>query len=101
MEDSKQRNALVKIADDINLKRKNELLHFSSSNSEIRKYIQSLKNSHAYEKGSKSKVWRKVASMPDVVDKFFSDTYGKDYYKDKEFFTKHHPEWAVFNPSKN
>jgi hypothetical protein len=37
--------------------------------------------------------------MPVEVDKFFSDVYGEDYYKDPDFFRKHAPEWMVFDPN--
>jgi hypothetical protein len=97
---NKNREALIKIANDINRKRKNELLHFFSSNSDIQQYIQQLKYKGTFNKNSKSGVWRKIATMPIEVDKFFTDMYGKDYFKDKEFFTKRHPEWAVFDPFK-
>lgn len=45
-------------------------------------------------KGSKSKVYRKIASLPIEIDHFFTRMYGADYYKDKKFF-KQFPEWLT------
>lgn len=52
-----------------------------------------------HDRGNKSKVWRKVASMPIEIDAFFTRIYGDDYYKDKSFFKKF-PEWLVVEESK-
>lgn len=100
MKEPKARDLIVRVADTINKKRREELLTVFSSSSEFQKYLNELKNSDAYRRPSKSGVWRKVASMPVIVDRFFSDLYGKDYYKDPNFFKKYAPEWMVFNPSK-
>lgn len=42
--------------------------------------------------------WVKIAHIPTVVDKWFTQMYGKDYYKEKGFFDKH-PEWRTINIS--
>ncbi len=97
--DKETKDAIAKIAEDINRKRRTELFSVFRSSSEVQKYLATLKKSGAYKNGSRSKVWRKVASMPVEVDKFFSDVYGEDYYKDPDFFRKHAPEWMVFDPN--
>lgn len=88
-------DALIKIADNINKKRREELFNFFTSwDNPVKQYILRLKKSGVYKKGSKSKVWKKVASMPYEVDQFFTRVYGKDYYKEKDFFDRF-PEWKV------
>lgn len=85
---------LIKIADAINTKRRKEILDIYSNKS-IFDNLLAIRSSNVYNKGNKSKSMRKVASMPIEVDNFFTKIYGVDYYKDKDFFTKHYPEWAV------
>lgn len=86
---------LAKIADEINEKRRRELFDFFYSyDNPIKNYINELRKSEIYKKGSKSKVWKMVALIPPEVDRFFSRIYGADYYKQKDFFDKF-PEWKV------
>lgn len=91
--DEKTKQTIGKIADRINHTRREELLTLYKGRSDVWDYIKRLKtaNDRVGRKG-----YRKVASMPLEVDRFFSKVYGKDYYKDPDFFTKHAPEWAVF-----
>jgi hypothetical protein len=93
--------AIKKIADDINKKRRQELItHFLTWDSPVKQYVLEAKKQGIYDKGSKSKVWRKIASMPYEVDQFFTRVYGPDYYKDKHFFDKF-PEWKVIDDGKD
>lgn len=50
-----------------------------------------------YQKGDLRSGRRLIASLPTEVDRFFSKVYGREYYKDKQFFIKRHPEWRVVN----
>lgn len=88
-------NVIQKIADNINKKRREEIFHIYSADNSFWKEIRDAKNYQMYERGNKSKTMRKVASMPIEVDTFFTKVYGPDYYKDKDFFRKYHPEWSV------
>lgn len=98
--EDKYRNSLIKIADNINKKRRNDLLQIYASKNEFTDIIKQARESGKYEKGNKSKSMRKVAWVPLEVDEFFTKMYGKDYYKDKDFFKKYAPEWAVIDPLK-
>lgn len=84
-----------KIADRINKKRREELMSFYSDNNEFSEYIKDARNFETFKKGNKSGSMKKVASMPQVVDQFFTKVYGENYYKDPNFFIKHAPEWGV------
>ncbi len=88
-------NPLIKVAEAINRKRRSELISLYTNNDHFQRYLKQIRSSGVYNKGSKSKVWRKVASMPIEIDEFFSNIYGVDYYKDKNFFKDHAPEWLV------
>lgn len=89
------RNALVKVADDVNQQRKNELMKLFFQTTAWTNWI--AQQRALGQQKSKSKVWRKVASYPVEVDQFFSKIYGKNYYKDPEFFNKYAPEWRVYD----
>lgn len=88
-------SVIQKIADSINKKRREEIMTIYSSDNEFWKGIRQAKNYGTFQHGNRSKTMKKVASMPVEVDLFFERVYGKDYYKDKDFFTKHHSEWSV------
>lgn len=85
----------IKIADRINAKRRAELFQAMDKSNPVFKHLDQLRRQRVFKDGSKDKVYRKIASMPIEVDLFFSRVYGNDYYKDKDFFTKRHAEWAV------
>lgn len=91
--------AIRNVADSINKKRRQELIDIYN-NSDIFKELNRIKASNEFTKGSKSKVWRKVATIPVEVDLFFQKIYGEEYYKEKDFFTKFHPEWLVVDKTK-
>ena len=93
-------NIIKKISDGINKKRREEINTIYSSDNEFWKSIREAKNFDTYVRGNKSKSMRKIASMPAEVDLWFSRVYGADYYKDKDFFTKHHTEWLVIDQNK-
>lgn len=96
--ESKFTAAIRKVADSINAQRKRELFQqFTLSSHEFIE-IQRLKYEGTYNKGNTSKSMRKIASLPAIVDEFFTKTYGRDYYKDKDFFKKHYNEWALVDP---
>jgi hypothetical protein len=86
--------ALRKIADEINKKRRQQLLTHFFTNSLYKNTLTNIRKQGFFQKGSKSKVWRKIASLPPEVDEFFTRIYGEDYYKDKKFFDKY-PEWKT------
>lgn len=88
------KQSIINVADMINRKRRAELLKVYES-ADIAKALHKMRESHIYDKGSKSKSMRKIASYPIEVDHFFTKVYGPDYYKDKDFFSKHHKEWLV------
>lgn len=92
--------ATVKIADAVNKKRRNEIFQIYNKKNFFNEYIKNARESGQFQKGNKSKTMRKVASFPLEVDQFFTKVYGRDYYKDPKFFTKHHPEWMVIDPLK-
>lgn len=93
-------HATTKIADAINRKRRQEIFEIYNQKTVFSEYIRQARESGQFQKGNKSKSMRKVASLPMEVDQFFSKVYGKDYYKDTNFFNKHHPEWLVIDPLK-
>lgn len=97
-DEKKVKQALKKIADDINKKRRDEILKaMTDTKHPVREYVAKMRRLRMFDKGSKSKVWRKIAEMPIEVDRFFTKMYGEDYYKDKDFFTKLYPEWRVID----
>jgi hypothetical protein len=89
--------AIRKVADRINAKRRRELIEIYSGNTVFKDYVQDARKYKTFVEGNKSKSMRKIASMPMEVDAFFSRVYGNDYYKEKDFFTKHAPEWSVID----
>lgn len=91
------KQAIIKVAEMVNQKRRQELLKIFSGKDGFLGYLKEIRNKEVYRKGSKSKVWRKIASMPIEVDRFFTALYGPDYYKDKDFFKKF-PEWLTVDP---
>lgn len=86
-------DAINKVVEDINSKRRQELLELKFNDTSFKKYIRELRK--APNRKNKAN-WKRVASMPVEVDKFFTDIYGKDYYKDKDFFKKYAPEWITY-----
>lgn len=90
---------IINIADRVNSKRRQELLRVYD-NTDIFKELEKIRQSHQFDRGNKDKSMRKIASIPIEVDHFFTKVYGKDYYKDKDFFTKHHKEWLVIDWTK-
>lgn len=92
-------NEVVKLADRVNKKRRQELIDIYDSTS-VFKALNYVRSQQVYDKGNKSKTMRKVASMPIEVDMFFTKIYGEDYYKDKDFFRKYAPEWTTIDPKK-
>ena len=91
--------ALIKVADQVNQKRRQEIINIYN-NRDIKEYFAKMRASNEFVKGSKSKVWRKVATVPQEVDTMFQKLYGDEYYKEKGFFEKHHREWLVVDANK-
>lgn len=89
-------NAIQKVADSINKKRREELIE-TFNDRDLLQEIHRTRLSGTFDHGNKSKSMRKVASIPFEVDQFFQKIYGVDYYKDKDFFDKFAPEWKVTN----
>ena len=87
-------DAISKIVDEINKKRRQELIQIYN-NPKVWNYLRKVKEQNIFDGGSKSKVWKKVASLPLEVDLFFTRVYGEDYFKDPDFFEKYYPEWKV------
>lgn len=91
--------ALIKVADQVNQKRRQEIIDIYN-NKDIQAYFAKMRATDEFTKGSKSKVWRKVATVPVEIDIMFQKLYGDEYYKEKDFFEKHHREWLVVDPLK-
>jgi hypothetical protein len=89
------KRALVKVSNNINQRRRSELIRVMSKKTEWSNWI--AKQRAQGPQRSKSKVWRKVATMPQEVDRFFTKIYGPDYYKDPDFFRVNAPEWRVYD----
>lgn len=92
-------NELIKIADAVNAKRRQELIDIYDTG-DMLKEIAKTRESGEYDKGNKSKSMRKIASIPVEVDIFLTKLYGEDYYKDPSFFKTRFTEWAVVDPKK-
>ncbi len=93
------KRAIGRVADGINARRRQELIQtfknkdgFISALQEIKKYADGTGKGKAH--------WRLHAAFPQVVDDFFTAMYGKYYYKDKDFFKKHYPEWLAIDGAK-
>jgi len=87
--EQKIKESVIKTADRINSSRRREILSIYS-NTELFKQLGRL---GAQVKSDSGK--RLIATLPAEVDMFFTKVYGKDYYKDPDFFTKHHSEWHL------
>jgi uncharacterized protein YaaR (DUF327 family) len=88
---------LRKIADRINTKRRKEVIETFIDGQGLYEEFARIKAMGLYNKGNKSKTMRKIASYPLIIDQFFIDIYGPDYYKEKDFFKKYAPEWLVID----
>ncbi len=88
-----------KLADRVNQKRREELISVYNSTS-VLKALDYIRSQQIYDKGNKSKTMRKIASIPLDVDLFFQKIYGEEYFKEKDFFTRIAPEWAVIDHKK-
>lgn len=97
MSDNIFAKSIRRIADQINEKRRREINNIYDSG-EMLRYLHELRQSEEYRRGSKSKTYKKTASMPAEIDRYFAKLYGEHYYKDESFFTKHYTEWAVVDP---
>jgi len=95
-----EKDALIEIADRINQKRRMEVIETFKTGQGLYEEFKRMKDHGVYEKGNKTKTMRLIALIPPEIDRFFTDIYGKDYYKDKSFFKTRHPEWTVVEPSK-
>jgi hypothetical protein len=87
-------SSIATIAETINKKRRAELFKIYDTAGHF-KALEYIRSQHVFDKGNKSKSMRKLASYPIYVDEFFTKVYGKDYYKDPDFFVKYAPEWLV------
>lgn len=99
MPDIKFDEQVVKLADIVNRKRRQELISVIDNTSTL-KALNYIRQQQIYDKGNKSKSMRKIASIPLDVDRFFAKLYGEDYYQIPDFFTKVAPEWAVIDHKK-
>lgn len=85
-------DAIGKLADDINKKRREELIRLFTSD-DIQSEFRRIRASGVYDKGSKS--MKKIASYPLIVDEFFKRIYGDDYHEIPDFFKKYAKEFMV------
>lgn len=93
--DSIEDRALKKIVDSINRRRQRQIEDAYDKGGLTQVVLTEDKRCH-WDKNPVGKAgWQKVASIPMEVDRWFTEVYGADYYKDPEFFTKKHPEWRV------
>jgi hypothetical protein len=91
--EQKIKESVIKTADRINSSRRREILSIYS-NTEL---FKQLRRMGAQVKSDSGK--RLIATLPAEVDMFFTKVYGRDYYKDPDFFTKHHSEWHLHGES--
>lgn len=87
--------AILKVANKVNSQRRKELRDVYTNRSEFKEFLRKHKQYYEHPKGGAH--WRLHASFPVVVDDFFSNMYGQDYYKDPDFFKKHYPEWLAID----
>ena len=90
----KVKDAIGKVADAINEKRRAELIRAYFSRNEYAEAVRYARMMGSFKKGGKN--MRKVASMPPEVDAFFTKLYGPDYYHEPDFFNKWGSEWKVY-----
>jgi hypothetical protein len=91
--EQKVKASIMKTADHINSKNRRQILSIYSKTN----LFQELKKLGKQVKSDSGK--RLVATLPTEVDMFFTKVYGRDYYKDPDFFTKHHSEWHLHGES--
>jgi len=82
------------VANLINEKRRQELFKLYYTKNEFKDYIENFKK-NKLDPRSKSKVWKKIATMPKIVDEYFQKTYGVNYFRDKDFFDRWGKEWKL------
>jgi len=89
------KEAIGKVADRINHRRRTELLNILDGKSALYAYAKRMRELQVFNHGNKSKSMRKIASMPAEIDAFFTKLYGPDYYKERDFFDRFASEWKV------
>jgi len=94
--DETTRKAVRRVAEQINKKRRDELLTLYRDDSTVSTYLKQIRAGGQFKAGSKKKGYRLIASLPLEVDRFFTKIYGRDYYKEPNFFDKYAKEWKVF-----
>lgn len=94
-QDNQLREAIGKVADRINQKRRAELLTIYDGKHALWEYVARARSLDTFKHGSRDKSMRKIASMPVEVDEFFTKLYGPDYYKERDFFDRFASEWKV------
>jgi len=91
------KNVFVKIADEINFQRRQEIASIYTS-PEIVGWVNEMKKNNWDSKRHGKAGWRRIASIPVVVDNFLTKVYGENYYKNKNFLKKMCKEWLIINP---
>lgn len=86
--------ALGKIVAGINRKRQLGADFATRPPEEVKKWMEDQQKERWDNRPMGKAGWKKIATIPLVVDQFFTKMYGVDYYKDKDFFEKY-PEWKL------
>lgn len=94
-----EQQAIDKLVNSINQKRDKELNAALAEESQVKRWIEDQRRNNPSKRAGEAN-WIKIAHVPFVVDQWFTKMYGKDYYKDKDFFTKYYREWMVADPKK-
>lgn len=101
VDDQKLRMSLIALADRLNEKAR-EIIYRTYNDPEIASTYRGIRNLHLYDRGSKSKVHRKIIEFPNMYVDMFVDTvlaslYGKDWLKNKKALRHElvRPWWTV------
>ena len=89
-----QQKALNKIVASINRKRQFGAEVAQHPPEEVKKWMEDQQRERWNAKPVGQAGWKKIATIPLIVDQFFTKAYGENYYKDPDFFEKF-PEWKV------
>jgi len=96
-----EQKAVKKVVEAINRKRQRQIEAAYDPNGDIQAKLLEEKKNRWYQKPVGKAGWQKIATIPAEVDHWFTKVYGPDYYKEKDFFTKRHPEWLVSGNPRN
>lgn len=90
--------AITKIVNSINKDRQDQLSIANAPDGQVQAWMNEQRKL-GYKRSGKAG-WVKIATIPMVVDQWFTKMYGADYFKDPDFFDKMYPEWKVVKNTK-